>query len=194
MPVCTRPVSGAGCIRSGIRDSLDAINGIGHAAVTTDPQFRAALAAHGFTLDPYGEIDQLAPFTGAFSARAAQIAGNIERYETDWQTAHPGQTAGPGLRQAWDSRAWANARPDKVTPVPGSELNSRWLAELAALGYRDQDRPVTPNPASAGSLDRELGVAQSDRAAVLRTDAPSVARPQVADYARTSHWQIGRWS
>ena len=33
----------------GVRDSLAAINGIGHAAVATDPQFRAALAAHGYT-------------------------------------------------------------------------------------------------------------------------------------------------
>ena len=31
----------------GVRDSLSAINGIGHAAVACDPQFRAALAAHG---------------------------------------------------------------------------------------------------------------------------------------------------
>lgn len=30
----------------GVRDSLEAINGIGHAAVMTDPGFRAALAAH----------------------------------------------------------------------------------------------------------------------------------------------------
>jgi hypothetical protein len=34
----------------GVRDSLDAINGIGHAAVLTDPGFRAALAGHGYTL------------------------------------------------------------------------------------------------------------------------------------------------
>src|ERR687890_2383030 len=40
----------------GVRDSLAAINGIGHAAVATDPQFRDALAAHGFTLDGTGEI------------------------------------------------------------------------------------------------------------------------------------------
>src|SRR5215211_7637520 len=40
----------------GVRDSLGAINGIGHAAVATDPQFRAALAAHGYTLDGTGEI------------------------------------------------------------------------------------------------------------------------------------------
>ncbi len=43
----------------GIRDSLAAINGIGHAAVATDPQFRAALDAHGYTLNATGEILQL---------------------------------------------------------------------------------------------------------------------------------------
>ena len=36
----------------GVRDSIAAINGIGHAAAATDPQFRSVLAAHGFTLDP----------------------------------------------------------------------------------------------------------------------------------------------
>jgi len=36
----------------GIRDSIEAINGIGHAAVATDPQFRSVLVAHGLTLDP----------------------------------------------------------------------------------------------------------------------------------------------
>src|SRR5690349_4172599 len=57
----------------GVRDSLSAINGIGHAAVACDPQFRAALAAHGYALNADGEIRQLADFVGAFSARAAQI-------------------------------------------------------------------------------------------------------------------------
>ena len=32
----------------GVRDSLEAINGIGHAAVMTDPGFRTALAQHGY--------------------------------------------------------------------------------------------------------------------------------------------------
>src|SRR3954463_572049 len=35
----------------GVRDFLFAINGIGHATVACDPQFRMALAAHGYTLD-----------------------------------------------------------------------------------------------------------------------------------------------
>lgn len=46
----------------GVRDSLEAINGIGHASVMTNPEFRAALAAHGFTLDPNtGEVAELTP-------------------------------------------------------------------------------------------------------------------------------------
>ncbi len=58
----------------GFRDSIEAINGIGHAAVATDPNFRAALAGRGFTLDPEtGEIPELAVHVGAFSARTSQI-------------------------------------------------------------------------------------------------------------------------
>jgi exodeoxyribonuclease V alpha subunit len=67
----------------GVRDSLGAINGIGHAAVACDPQLRAALAAHGYTLDATGEIRQLADYVGPFSARAAQIGRNADRYEAD---------------------------------------------------------------------------------------------------------------
>jgi exodeoxyribonuclease V alpha subunit len=72
----------------GMRDSLAAINGIGHAAVATDPEFRAVLAAHGFTLEPAtGELVELAPLVGRFSARTAQIGRNLDRYEAQWPTA-----------------------------------------------------------------------------------------------------------
>jgi exodeoxyribonuclease V alpha subunit len=40
------------------RDSIDAVHGIAHATVVADPQFRQALADHGFTLDEAGEIVQ----------------------------------------------------------------------------------------------------------------------------------------
>jgi exodeoxyribonuclease V alpha subunit len=39
-----------------VRDCPGAISGIGHAAVITDPQFRTALASHGYILD---ETDNL---------------------------------------------------------------------------------------------------------------------------------------
>jgi hypothetical protein len=47
-----------------IRDSIAAINGIGHAAAATDPAVRDALAAHGYTLTGSAEITQLAPTSG----------------------------------------------------------------------------------------------------------------------------------
>src|SRR3712207_1426870 len=89
----------------GVRDFLAAVNGIGHAAVACDPQFRAALAAHGYTVDGTGDVPELAAHAAAFSARAAQITRNVYRYEREWTAAHPGEVPGPGLRRAWDARA-----------------------------------------------------------------------------------------
>jgi exodeoxyribonuclease V alpha subunit len=139
----------------GVRDSLAAINGIGHAAVATDPQFRAALAAHGYTLDATGEIHELADYVGPFSARTAQIARNADRYESEWTRAHPGERPGPALRRAWDSRAWAEGRPDKASPQPGANVTEGWLDELADLGYRDRNQPVDLTPTPVGALDRD---------------------------------------
>ena len=124
----------------GVRDFLAAINGIGHAAVACDPEFRAALAAHGYTLDATGEILELAEYVGPFSARAAQIARNVDRYEREWTAAHPGEHPGPALRRAWDARAWAEGRPDKVTPRPGRGPRPNGGGpSWHALGYRDPD-------------------------------------------------------
>ncbi len=126
----------------GVVDSIEAINGIGHAAVMCDPEFRAVLAAHGYTLDPTtGEVAQLAPYAGAFSARAAQITHNIDRYEAQWRSEHPGQEPGPTVRRAWDRRAWSQGRTDKVAPVSGDELRARWVEELQQLGFT---APATP--------------------------------------------------
>ncbi len=140
----------------GIRDSIEAINGIGHAAVVTDPQFRSALAARGLTLDPESsEIRELAPYVGAFSARTAQIRGNVDRHEAAWRGAHPGEEPGPRLREAWDRRAWAEARPDKIVPTDGRELVDRWNTELRELGYRDATGPVVLAGTRPGWIDRD---------------------------------------
>ena len=62
----------------GIRDSLEAINGIGHAAVMTHPAFRAALALHGLTLQAEtGEVAELAPFAVVVSAHSRQSENNL---------------------------------------------------------------------------------------------------------------------
>src|SRR5665647_1718909 len=156
----------------GVRDGLDAINGIGHAAMMTDPGFRAALAARGYSLDyESGEVAELAGFVGPFSARAAQIARNSDRYEAQWRAANPGAEPGPKMRRAWDGRAWADARPDKVIPADGTQLLARWVEELTELGYRPDPQVARPaavdpvGPLSAGrtvvrpgALDRDAAV------------------------------------
>ena len=140
----------------GFRDSIEAINGIGHAAVATDPEFRAALAARGFTLDPEtSEIRELAPYAGAFSARTSQIRRNVDRYEAEWRREHPGEEPGPRLREAWDRRAWAEARPDKVVPRDGRDLVERWNQELRDLGYRDPGEAVALSGSQSGWIDRD---------------------------------------
>ena len=122
----------------GFRDSIEALNGIGHAAVMCDPEFRAALAAAGFTLDPgTGEVAELAPYVGAFSERAAQIGRNIDRYEAVWRAGNPGQEPGPAARRSWDRRAWKEARPDKIVPTDGAGLVAHWNQQLHDLGYHD---------------------------------------------------------
>ena len=155
----------------GMRDSLEAINGIGHAAVATDPQFRSVLAGHGLTLDPAsGEIVELASFAGRFSARAEQLGRNIDRFEGEWRTAHPGEEPGPKLRQAWDRRAWAAARPDKVVPKDGTAMVAAWNDELRHLGYRDPGGPApyTSPPARRARPGRRgrAGVVAAGRATV----------------------------
>ena len=140
----------------GVRDSLEAINGIGHAAVTTNPGFRRALAARGLTLEAEtGEVVELAPYAGAFSARTKQIESNIDTYEAAWRAEHPGEEPGPTLRQVWDRRAWADARPDKVVPISGEELRQHWVEELRELGYRPREESAPLGLLQPGRLDRD---------------------------------------
>ncbi|WP_318152165.1 MobF family relaxase [Nocardioides hwasunensis] len=140
----------------GVRDMIEAINGIGHAAVATDPEFRTALADAGFTLDlASGEVKELEQFSGAFSARSAQIRANVDRYEAGWRSDHPGQEPGPQLREVWDRRAWAEARPDKVVPKDGAQVIEGWNEDLRALGYRGPAAALPLRSASISELDRD---------------------------------------
>ena len=143
-----------------MRDSIAALNGIGHAAVACDPRFRAALTGHGYTLNEAGEIEQLTRFVGPFSKRAAQICGLLDRYEAHWRTEHPGTEPGPGVRRAWGARAWAEDRPEKIVPRSGEQLRQRWLDELAGLGYRDRGRAIQLVLQMSGQLDRDRATAE----------------------------------
>ena len=140
----------------GVVDSIEALNGIGHAAVMCDPGFRAALAARGYTLDEVGEIRQLAPYAGRFSQRAAQINRNVDRYEAAWRAEHPGQEPGPRLRRTWDRRAWADARPDKVVPRSGADFVAAWTDELRDLCFTPPTGPATEPGLQIGRLNRDV--------------------------------------
>lgn len=172
----------------GFRDSIEALNGIGHAAVMCDPEFRAALAAAGFTLEPdTGEVAELAPFVGAFSERAAQIGRNIDRYEAEWRTANPGQEPGPAVRRSWDRRAWKDARPDKIAPTDGAELVAAWNAQLRDLGYRDPTTyPGQPGQPGQPGLPLVLG---APRVGEFGRDA-AVGTILVRLGARRSAWNV----
>src|ERR687889_402833 len=151
----------------GVRDSLAAVNGIGHAAVACDLQFRAALAAHGYSLDATGEIQELAAYIGPFSARAAQIGRNLDRYERDWTAAHPAESPGPALRRAWDARAWADGRP----AWNAADLRGEAARLLAAAG-------VVTEAAVRGELAEDL----TDRA--MARCLPLLAREGVPEHVR----------
>lgn len=138
----------------GTVDSIEAINGIGHAAIACDPEMRRTLAAHGYTLDADGEILELKPYIGRFSQRSAQVARNLDRYEAEWRRQHPGEVPGPALRRGWDRRAWAEHRPDKDVPVDGAALVGRWREELHELGYVPPDGSVTLEALPIARLDR----------------------------------------
>ena len=140
----------------GVVDSVEALNGIGHAAVMCDPAFRGALAGRGYSLDEDGEIRQLAPYVGGFSQRAAQINRNVDRYEAAWRAERPGQEPGPRLREIWDRRAWADARPDKVVPRTGADLVAAWTGELRDQGFTPPTHPASQPGLQVGRLDRDV--------------------------------------
>lgn len=144
-----------------VRDSIGAVQGIGHATVMADPAFRQALAGHGFTLDPEtGEVRQLAGYAGAFSKRAEQICGQVDGYEAQWRAAHPDREPGPVLRRAWDARAWAEHRPGKAHLEPGEVAHTRWLDELDSLGYQPPTRPAPIVHHPVGHLDRDAAAVE----------------------------------
>lgn len=142
----------------GTVDSIEAINGIGHAAVACDPEMRQALARHGYILDRDGEIRELKPYVARFSQRSTQILRNLDRYEAEWHHAHPGQVPGPKLRRGWDRRAWSEHRPDKDIPIDGAAVVARWREELHDLGYRPPEQEVRFRGFPIASLDRDAVV------------------------------------
>ncbi len=109
----------------GVRDFLAAINGIGHAAVACDPQFQAALAAHGSTVDATGEIQEHKTHVLPRSENVALIRvthGDRLRRRVLVEEAAPRSPAQPGAGHP-KTHGLRTETPSKGSPEPPTEVN-----------------------------------------------------------------------
>lgn len=133
------------------------VNARGELAARSDHRWRAALAAHGFTLNRDGEIAELAHLVDPMSKRAAQITHNKARFEREWRTAHPGEEPSPRLIESWDRRAWALDRAQKPDELDEEQWRDQVRRELADVdpAVLTPRVPAPIPPAPAAELDRD---------------------------------------
>lgn len=134
------------------------INAEGELAARTDPEWVAALARHGFTLNQAGEIAELAHLVRPLSRRANQIEANRATLLARWRAEHPGEKPGYGVLHQIDRRAWATGRPNKPDAIDEQTWEQLIREELAAVDSRATDPRASRLLRSVpiGSLDRNL--------------------------------------
>lgn len=159
------------------------VNAEGELAARTDPQWIAALAARGFTLDADGEIVQVADAVRPFSRRSNQIEANRAALIAAWQADHNGTQPGPEELHHIDDRAWALGRPNKPAAVDESRWETRVLEEVRAIDadLLEPRRPVRAPVVAMADLDRDLLAAM----AVADADQRSVSSS-----GRFSPWDV----
>ena len=144
-----------------------AIRAMGTAVIAAHPRLAQTLAEHGLTLDPVsGEVSELEAFNGVMSKRSAQIRRNLERLESEWEAAHPGEELGPVMTARLQGIAWTHQRPGKK---PADLKNEQWwVQELRDDGYdpaTSEHRPVQ-SPVSVDDLAvQEVASRALDRSA-----------------------------
>src|SRR5690606_23414082 len=100
-------------------------------------------------LDPVsGEVIELERFNGVMSKRGEQVRKHLERFEAEWEAAHPGETVGPVVSARLAAKAWAHERPAKKPATLHEE--QAWVTELHDAGYDPATlrRPVRRAPVS----------------------------------------------
>jgi hypothetical protein len=134
------------------------INAEGDLAARTDPQWVAALARHGFTLDDDGEVAELAGVVRSFSRRSAQIEANRAKLIAEWSAEHGGASPSIRVLTQIDRRAWAMSRPNKPAHLDEQSWGATVRDELASLDPRlALDRaPVSLASTPIGALDLDL--------------------------------------
>lgn len=159
------------------------INAEGELAARSDPQWVAALAVRGYTLDADGEIAQLAEAVRPFSRRSNQIEANRLSLIAKWREDHPDAEPGPDELHHIDERAWAIGRPNKPPHLDEPAWEDRVREELAALDSTLLCRRAPVHAASVriADLDRE------QLAGIALTDADDRS---VSSSGRFSPWDI----
>lgn len=128
-----------------------AIRALGTAVIAAHPELAEALDRHGLTLDPVtGEVTELERFNPVMSKRGEQVRKHLERFEAEWEAAHPGETMGPVVSARLAAKAWAHERPAKKPTTLHEE--HAWMSELREAGY-DPDTLQRPGPRARVALD-----------------------------------------
>ncbi|MFK4834529.1 AAA family ATPase [Microbacterium sp. ZW T2_14] len=122
------------------------INAEGELAARTDPEWLAALARHGYTVNEAGEIAELSAAVRPLSRRSAQIEANRAPLIAEWSAAHGGAIPSAEVMKQIDRRAWAVSRPNK----PGNLDEESWEGmvrdEIAAIDPElVHERPAVAN-------------------------------------------------
>ncbi len=148
------------------------IRALGAAVIAASPDLAAVLDRHGLTLDPVtGEVTELEPFNALMSKRGAQVRKNLERFEAEWEAAHPGETMGPVVSSRLTAKAWVFERPAKKPTTTREE--AEWLTELREAGYDPET--LTRKLVSAPAQSDELSVQKIASRALDRCAAGSSA-------------------
>ncbi len=130
-----------------------AIRALGTAVIAAHPELVEVLDRHGLTLDPVsGEVVELERFNRVMSKRGEQVRKHRERFEAEWEAAHPGEAMGPVVSARLAAKAWAHERPAKKPTTLHEE--HAWITELRDAGYDPATlrRPVRGAPTSLDDL------------------------------------------
>lgn len=139
------------------------INAEGELAARTDPEWIAALARHGYTLDGAGEIAELASAVRPLSRRSAQIESNRARLIAEWSTEHGGVAPSVDILHQIDRRAWAVSRPNKPTDLDEHAWEAMVRDEIEAIDptlVADRS-PIAMKAVNLETLDIDLLAAQA---------------------------------
>jgi hypothetical protein len=134
------------------------VNAEGELAARTDPQWVAALARHGYTLDADGEIAELAHVVRPLSRRSNQIESNRAMMVAAWRSEHPGQEPGPDQLHQIDRQAWATGRPNRPDALDEAAWEQLIADELAAIDPTLSRERAPVHPAVVAVEDLDLGL------------------------------------